>query len=268
MRRLVAVSVAGLLAGAGCWAQEPAPSSQEKPTQGEQQESPAKPETEAQAPEETATAPSDNGTITVPAGTRVALALINPVFVRHAHKGDSVRAVTTFPVSVGTQLAIPAGTYLQGAIEKVTKRGRAGRGEIQVRFTRLVFPNGYAVPLDGAVAEAANRVKREAGDDSSSRALSGAAKVSGYALGWQGLQQPPPTPLPLPPSPGPKMGTIIAVTVGSTAALFVAALVFHYHRGPDTILDTGWNFEMILGAPITVDLNQVSAPIDPSATPN
>ena len=55
--------------------------------------------------------------ITVAPGTAVPLTLLNPIRSRTTKPGDAIRAVVAFPVTVGTQVAIPAGTYapLEGA---------------------------------------------------------------------------------------------------------------------------------------------------------
>ena len=80
---------------------------------------------------------SEKQTITIPVGTRIPLALASPITSK-ARPGDAVRAVTGFPVTVGTQLAIPVGTYVEGVIDKVTKGGRSGPS-LQMHFTRILF---------------------------------------------------------------------------------------------------------------------------------
>ena len=55
-------------------------------------------------------------TITVPAGTVVPLTLVSPIKSKSTKVGDAVRAVVAFPVTVGAQIAIPAGTYVEGVV--------------------------------------------------------------------------------------------------------------------------------------------------------
>ena len=47
-------------------------------------------------------------------------------------------------------MAIPAGTYVEGELVKVTKRGPAGPAGLEIQFTRVIFESGYIVELDGA----------------------------------------------------------------------------------------------------------------------
>ena len=69
--------------------------------------------------------------------------------------GDTVRAVVAFPVTIGTQLAIPAGTFVDGSVIRVTRTRRAAsRPSFRVHFTRLVFSNGYSVALNGENTQA------------------------------------------------------------------------------------------------------------------
>jgi len=65
-----------------------------------------------------------------------------------------VHLETQYPVIVGTEIAIPAATYVEGVIDKVTKRdsGSPAPG-LQMHFTRLSFTNGYEVRLDGAILQ-------------------------------------------------------------------------------------------------------------------
>jgi hypothetical protein len=52
-------------------------------------------------------------------------------------------------VTVGKQLAIPVGTYVEGVLDKVTKGGRSGPS-LKMHFTRLDYVNGYSVDIDDA----------------------------------------------------------------------------------------------------------------------
>ena len=56
-------------------------------------------------------------------------------------------------MTVGTQLAIPAGAYVEGVIDRVTKRGRSGPS-LRMHFTRVLYANGYSVAMDGANTQA------------------------------------------------------------------------------------------------------------------
>ncbi|MDR3798771.1 MAG: hypothetical protein P4K93_11485 [Terracidiphilus sp.] len=90
------------------------------------------------------------------AGTKVELLVTRPVWTLTAKAGDAIYAQTSFPVVLGMGIAIPAGTYVQGTIESVTRPARrTNHAEIDVRFTKFIFANGYVVPLPGDPATAA-----------------------------------------------------------------------------------------------------------------
>jgi hypothetical protein len=81
---------------------------------------------------------------------------MNPIWAKTAKAGDSVRAVTAFPVTIGTQVMLPPGTFVEGTLEKVIKRDATGYPALQAHFTKIVFANGYAVLLAGTIAQARN----------------------------------------------------------------------------------------------------------------
>ena len=65
--------------------------------------------------------------LTIPAGTRVPLSLKQAISTKTAKDGDPVYAETAFPFVVNERVVIPAGTYIQGKIERV-QRGWARQG--------------------------------------------------------------------------------------------------------------------------------------------
>jgi hypothetical protein len=100
---------------------------------------------------------NQNTTITVPTGTKVALALTSPLWAKTVKVGDSVYLATAFPVAVGNDMAIPPGTYVEGKIDALTKpRFLSNHAEFQMHFTKLIFINGYTVPLPDVLESAAN----------------------------------------------------------------------------------------------------------------
>lgn len=121
----------GAVIGAMCWAQmpEPAFAQQSSAAQGQQQQEPLK------------------QTIVVPAGTAISLTLETPIYSKTTKRGDPIRAVVAFPVTVGNQLAIPAGAYVSGTIDSFTKRGSSGP-TLRAQFNELLFSNGYTVPME------------------------------------------------------------------------------------------------------------------------
>jgi hypothetical protein len=136
--RLVTATVAVLLTASLQFAQDRAPISQP-------------PTTEPQGP----VTSSQNLTITIPAGMRIPLSLISAIRTKSIRRGDLVHLETRYPVIVETEIAIPAATYVEGVVDKVTKTGSGSpTAGLQMHFTRLRFTNGYEVRLDGAVLQA------------------------------------------------------------------------------------------------------------------
>jgi hypothetical protein len=64
-------------------------------------------------------------TLTIPAGSRVPLSLKQAISTKTAKNGDPVYAETAFPFVVNERVVIPAGTYIQGKVERA-KRGGHG----------------------------------------------------------------------------------------------------------------------------------------------
>jgi hypothetical protein len=164
---------------------------------------------------------------------------------------------------------IPPGTFVEGTLEKVIKKDASGQPALQVHFTRIVFANGYAVALDGAMVQARAGTP---GNSSPEVSVAGrqiaASNATGTGIGdgfvgGMGFQQQPPTPTlpPLPPLPGPHYGPIIGAAVGSAAVAVLAVVFGHRHRYDDALFDSGWQFEMVLQSPLLLDADKVAAAI-------
>lgn len=205
-----------------------------------------------QAPALQPDAPQADPAITIPEGTRIELALANPISRRNAHVGDTVRAVTTFPVTVGQDLAIPQGAFFEGRIARIGKHGSTRFDGLVIEFKQVVFSNGYNVALDGSVADA--RAIAPVGDPSIP-----AAATSGFIA--NSFQQQPPQPPPLP-QVGPPKGPIIGAAVGGTVALMVVGILLGHRHAPyfdqGRDFDTGFQFEIVLKAPLTLDRARVA----------
>jgi hypothetical protein len=121
---------------------------QQLSTNPQQVGNPEQSQVPARQPQVSHAATAQNQTVTIPAGTRIPLRLVSQI-TRKARPGDTIRATTAFPVTVGTQMAIPVGSYVEGAIVKLKKRSRS----VQLRLTRIVYANGYTVPIYGTNVE-------------------------------------------------------------------------------------------------------------------
>src|SRR5271166_5664215 len=95
---------------------------------------------------------SDPNAVTIPAGTKIPLSLKQAISTKNARDGDAVYAETAFPFVLGNRVIVPAGSYVQGAIDHVERAGRVkGRAEILIHFTSIIYPSGYTVMLPGSV---------------------------------------------------------------------------------------------------------------------
>lgn len=177
--------------------------------------------------------------LTVPADTKISLRLTAPLDSRAVHPGDAVRARVAFPVTTGDTVAIPPGTYVEGRIEKVTRRGR--HAGFQIRFTQLTYVNGYTAPLPAAADTRAALAQP---------LIASPEMANGFA--------------PQQPQPFPKLsidrGAIIGAAVG-IAAIGVTTVVLLARRGHTTVLPAGAAMEITLTAPVTLDAEKVAATV-------
>jgi hypothetical protein len=95
-----------------------------------------------------------NNAITVPAGTRIALVLTQPIQTRYVHRGDDVYAQIVSPVTSGNDVVIPPGTFVQGKVDKLERKG--GRGELRLQSMAITFPDGYTMPIAGPMTLESN----------------------------------------------------------------------------------------------------------------
>jgi type IV secretory pathway VirB10-like protein len=93
--------------------------------------------------------PLGESPVTLPPGTELALVLTHPIDSKVTHRGDSVFAQITDPVLVDHQVAIPAGTFVQGKVENLARQGN--RAELRMQSISLAFPDGYVVNVTGPV---------------------------------------------------------------------------------------------------------------------
>src|ERR1700677_437230 len=199
--------------------------------------------------------------IVVPAGTAIQLTLMSAVKSKSTKAGDTVRAVVAFPVTIGTQLAIPAGTFVDGNVIRVTGHQAAGQEpSFQVHFTRLVFSNGYSVDLNGENTQAF-ALPADSGVPTNEVAELMPLRLPGarFAMGEGQVGTPIPPTLP---RVGPNPAVVIGISVGATAAFVIGMVVLAHHHANNTnfvLYDAGWQFQMVLDSPVTLDAAQVAA---------
>src|SRR5207237_9911970 len=81
--------------------------------------------------------------------TRLALVLTLPIHRKSAQHLDEVYWETTAPVMLEDRVAVPAGTFVQGKVEKLTRHGT--RGDIVMRSVSIVFADGIVAIIGGPI---------------------------------------------------------------------------------------------------------------------
>lgn len=199
--------------------------------------------------------PAQSNSFIIPGGTTIPAKLTGPITVR-SRVGDPVRAVTTFPVTVGTQIAIPAGSYLEGEIVKLNKR----RQTVKMRFTQLVYANGYSIAVDGAATQ----------PDASASDLrppidgtTPGASANGFLAAPEaefGSSQPFP-------QPQSHVGLFIGLSVAAAVATVLMAVLLRHHRGAGeaVLFETGSQFEVVLNTSVSIDAARIAGLADAPA---
>lgn len=143
------------------------------------------------------------------------------------------------------------GTYVQGVIDKVTKGGRVGPS-LKMHFTQLLYANGYSVDMEGA------SVQGEAHRPNPCSAATAATATP--SASYNSLAAPSSPQTPTLQAPTPHTGAIVGAAIAGVAATAALLILSHYHRGGSIVLfDTGWQFEMVLESPLSVDAASVAA---------
>lgn len=195
--------------------------------------------------------------VTVPAGTRLALVLTHPVDSKSTHRGDEIYAQITAPVAVAGHAVIPAGTFAQGPVERLVRRG--SQGEIVMQSLALVFPNGYvarvAGPLDitseegtawrdpGGGAKTAAFIAPAAGLGLGALIGSAAHTTQTSSLGGMTLTSRTPS--------GLAIGSLVGLAAGGAVALLLLV------RSPHFYVDVGSTMQASLPQPLSLPAEQV-----------
>jgi type IV secretion system protein VirB10 len=220
----------------------------QKPDQAAQSPSSAAPAANTTAANN---APSANisAQFIVPSGTRLPLVLHNAISTRNAQPGDPVYLETVFPVILNGRIAIPAGSYVQGEVTEAKRPGKGkGTGEVRIRLTTLILPNGYTVNFDaiptntgtngGEYADKEGQITKDrdrAADAGTVIKTTGAgAGIGGIAGGARGL----------------------GVGAGVGAAVGLAAVLMS--RGPDLELPRGTSVDIMLDRPLPLDPSKIN----------
>jgi len=154
---------------------------------------PPAPETKAH-PRRTATIPEERSaqpvvqaptvpdtiTLTIPAGTQLALGFAAEVSSEIAVAGDSVVATLKDPISVGDRIAFPAGSEVRGTFTDVKSASKGFKdtgGALSMQFTSIVGPDGRKATI------AAGFTKVAEGSAAKKGGIIGGSAVGGALLG-------------------------------------------------------------------------------------
>lgn len=203
----------------------------------------------------TAAAPAgQNGaaaaTIVVPAGTKLPLVLHNAISTRNAKPGDPVYLETVFPIVQDDKILVPAGSYVQGEITEAQRPGRVkGTGEVRIRLTTMILPNGYTVRFDAIPAnagtggnETTGKEGEIKGDTDKAGDVGTVIKTTGIGAGIGGIAS--------------RSGTGAGVGAGVGAAAGLAAVLLT--RGPELELPRGTTLDAVLDRPLTLDASKIN----------
>jgi len=189
--------------------------------------------------------------LTIPAGTNIPLSLKQAISTKTARDGDPVYAETAFPFVLNERVVIPAGTYIQGRIERAQRGGHIkGRAEVLIHFTSMIYPSGYTVLLGGSVENTPGAEKTSMKDSEGTiRQDSDAGKRAKEAAGTA--------------TTGAVIGAItnggkgagIGAGIGGAAGLAVGML----SRGADVRLEPGTSIEMEIQREVQVDASRISS---------
>ena len=217
---------------------------------------------EAQSPANTAPGKSEltasesepHSDITVPAGTKVMMALISPLHTVSATTESSLYLETIFDVVVDNRVVIPVHAHVEGLVTRVARPGRVkGRGQFQFAFTRLILPNNYVAKIAGhlqslpgstqyerklnqaiqPVDQIDRDLKRIVGFAATGSAIGALSAASGGAI----------------------IGSLIGGGFGLGATLIA--------RGDDIRLPESTRMEMTLDQPVTIPATQLASKFQP-----
>jgi hypothetical protein len=191
-------------------------------------------------------------TYAVPTGTKVLLQLRSAINTKSAKPGDGVYLASAFPVVVGNRVMIPAGVYVQGVVDRVTRAGHVkGKAQLDMHFTSMIFPNGTVVEIPGVVdglpGAKKQSVKKDGEgtieqDSDKGRNAGEVAKIAiptgagvGTIGGWE--------------SGHPIAGGVAGIAAG----LATVGIVSLFTRGADVNIESGSQVEMVLQRPLLLE---------------
>lgn len=123
--------------------------------------------------------------ITVPVDTVISMRMDNTLSSRISRVGDKFTATVAIPVHINGQIAIPAGTIVEGRVTQVTPAKRMAKsGTLAVEFDELIFPDGLHLKLDGFLTSDDPEMREQIDDEN--RVSGGSKDRTGIFVGGGG----------------------------------------------------------------------------------
>ncbi|HET8891247.1 MAG TPA: hypothetical protein VFQ41_20250 [Candidatus Angelobacter sp.] len=184
----------------------------------------------------------------LPPGTKLPLGLLRPLKLK---SGRDIYLQITFPVTVGNQMVIPPGTYVQGVVGRIIRKDRRRyRLEFEVHSANMIFLNGYTVPIAGTVNIATTNAALQAPPPRNSNGKPAAAMA---AVGGSTTPS-------LPPDPFAKDVHNAMIVIGVVGAVAVTTAIVMAARS-DPYVEVGTPLEIVLPAPVFLDAERVMAAV-------
>jgi hypothetical protein len=195
--------------------------------------------------------------VVVAAGTRILTWLRSPLHTVSAGKESGVYLETFADVIVANRVVIPAGTAVQGTVQRASRPGRMkGRSHLQFRLSSMILPNNFVVPISAGLGSlpGSSRYEKKGNAvlqpvdqiDQDARTIL-ATVVTGAAVGAMANGH-----------AGAAWGSLIGGTFGFGTSLFT--------RGDDIELNEGTRVEITLDSPINIPASKLTFPLVRSAT--
>jgi hypothetical protein len=89
----------------------------------------------------------------IPKDTHVLLKMVNSISTRTAQEGTQVYMRTASPISDGTNIIVPVGSYVQGTVILAKRSAKvAGRAQLAIRLEVLTLPGGKTLKFSPHVS--------------------------------------------------------------------------------------------------------------------
>jgi len=166
--------------------------------------------------------------LTVPAGTELAIRINQHISVKHAHVGDRFTGEVVEPVVVNGSEVIPHNTHVAGRIDEAHRRGHfAGRSVLELRLTSMTLNgNEYALDTHDNVSTKKGKGKRTGAFIGG---MTGAGMIiGGIATGGVGLA--------IGGAAGAGAGTLLAGTTGNRDIEIPAESIMHFRLADDLVV--------------------------------